>query len=69
MSATRSMMTLLSMPLIVLAMAGCTTSSAMPEKPTAPSGLTVMAGDGIVCYSERDHASLMTYIIELERGY
>lgn len=35
--------------------------------PTKPSGLTVMAGDGLVCYWQDDHAEIMTYILELER--
>ena len=41
----------------------------MPPKPTTPSGMTVMAGDGMVCYPESDNAQLMIYILELERGY
>ena len=69
MSAKRSTMTVLSTALIVLAMGGCAPLTSMPAKPTAPSGLTTIAGDGLVCYPAPDHAQIMRYIVELERGY
>jgi len=67
MNVPRLTRTLLSTLLISLAMAGC--GASMPTKPTTPSGLTVIAGDGMVCYPESDNAQLMVYILELERGY
>lgn len=66
MAATRSSLTLLSTLLISLAMAGCIPSQVV--KPTKPSGITVMAGEGLVCYWQDDHAQIMTYILELERA-
>ena len=68
MSATRSKPTALSTALISLAMAGCMTLGSGDQMPTKPSGLTVIAGDGLVCYPKDDHAQIMTYILELERA-
>jgi hypothetical protein len=46
---------------------GCARSMNGGPMPTRPSALTILAGDGLVCYPDSDHEALMVYVMELER--